>query len=101
MRRFFRWLLDRLIVTERPAPSFEARAITTRVGDKTSDGFSKWKVVFQLSSPTADFDAVYTIGWLSKDPPNAAEMLRYFDVRPQDFTFLDFVPNLNKQPPDR
>jgi hypothetical protein len=75
--------------------NLEARAIVTRLGD---EGDCKWKVVIQVRNPNADFDAVYTVGWLGETPPAVDEVLRAYAQQPEAFTFLDFLPNLNKQP---
>lgn len=97
MRSFFHWLFARLIVDEEP-PDFEAGAIVTRAGEVQSNGFSEWKVVVQLRHPTTDYDAVYAARWVSKTPPDVSEIVRHYGARPQDFTFLDFLPNTKKQP---
>ena len=96
MKSFFNWLRTHLIMDETPTPAFEAGAVATRVGDAPK-GFSEWKVVVQIRHPAADYDAVYTCRWVSKGAPDVSDIVSHYQARPQDFEFLDFLPNRNKQ----
>ena len=100
MKHFFDWILAHLVTHEAPAypSSLEAIAVATRVGNKWSNGLSKWRVVIQLRAPKADYDAVYTIQWVSKNPPCVSDIVQHYATRPEDFRFLNFFPNLKKQP---
>ena len=77
----------------------EGRSVAIRVGEQpTGDGFSEWEIVVQVRHPAADYDAVLTIRCCSETPPDIEDILLHYQKWPEDFTFLDFLPNLKKQP---
>ena len=98
MKSFFNWLRTHLIMDETPAAAFEAGAIAARVGEVADNGFSEWNVVVQVRNPAADYDAVYTCRWVSKGAPDVSDIVSHLEARPEDFEFLDFRPNPDKQP---
>jgi len=101
IHRFFSRLFDFLISEGRAAQievtdkRLDARAVSCRIGEK-GGGLTVWRVVIQLRSPTADFDNVSSINWESTEPPNVSEIVRHWEQHPQDFTFVDFLPNTKK-----
>jgi hypothetical protein len=105
IRRFLSRLFDWLISDGRAAQieasqaaqlekeevRLDARAVACRVGER--GGMTEWRVVIQVRLPNTERDNVASIHWASPTPPHVSDVLRHFQRKPQDFRFIDYLPN--------
>ena len=91
--RLFDWLISdgRAAKLEKEELRLDARAVACRVGER--GGMTEWRVVIQVRLPNTERDNVASIHWASRTPPHVSDVLRHFQRKPQDFRFIDYLPN--------
>jgi hypothetical protein len=93
MKKFSGWFWP---LSDPPPPSLDAWAITKLSGEE-EQGVAVWWMLVRFRHPDADEDALYSIRCVGLTPPPASALVGHYFKHPEDFTFLDFVPNSEKK----
>jgi hypothetical protein len=93
MKKFSGWFWP---LTDPPPPTLDAWAVATPTGEQ-EQGFPVWRMLVQFRHPNADEDAIYAFRCVGEEPPPASSLVGYYFEHPEEFIFLDFVPNPKKK----
>jgi hypothetical protein len=69
----------------------------TKLSGEEEQGFPVWRMLVRFRHPAADYDALYAFRCIGPEPPPASSIVRLYFEHPEEFIFLDFVPNPNKK----